>query len=620
MIRIIRNISKRNLSSILILDLIISLFSTFIAYSIRLESYYLPFIYNPGYEPKSLYIYLFCSLLFIPIFIFGKVYDSILKYTDLVSLSRIIICSVIYGAILFVTLTVVKIGVPRSIALIQPIIFCFLICIIRINIAYQSINTNNKKTKNVIIYGAGIAGYQLLNSINQENEFKVKAFLDDDKDKIGKSISGIKILSYKETDNFILNNKIDCIIIAIPSLTIGQKRNIISKCEPFNIDIRILPSLTDLIDEKITINDIKNLNINDLIEREIVIDQNGNELKNKVVLITGAGGSIGGELCKQIIVQKPKKIILVDNSEYNLYKIKENLIKTSYSNSLNVDLFFSLSSINNKPLLKNLFFIHKPDYVFHAAAYKHVDMVEENIIEALLNNFFGTHNVVELTEEFNIKKFTLISSDKAVRPTSIMGATKRLSEMIVQAYSDRDNSSVVYSIVRFGNVLGSSGSVVNKFNKQIEDGNFVTVTDKRVTRYFMTVHESVNLILQASMMAKGGEIFHLDMGEPIKIIDLARKMIELRGMKVRDQKFPDGDIEIKITGLKPGEKLYEELLVDGSAQPSKNKNIFFGKDNSIKFNELQQLLTETQSLINFNDLKGIKEMLSQKVLLKSNKN
>jgi len=600
--------------------LIISLFSTFIAYSIRLESYYLPFIYNPGYEPKSLYIYLFCSLLFIPIFIFGKVYDSILKYTDLVSLSRIIICSVIYGAILFVTLTVVKIGVPRSIALIQPIIFCFLICIIRINIAYQSINTNNKKTKNVIIYGAGIAGYQLLNSINQENEFKVKAFLDDDKDKIGKSISGIKILSYKETDNFILNNKIDCIIIAIPSLTIGQKRSIISKCEPFNIDIRILPSLTDLIDEKITINDIKNLNINDLIEREIVIDQNGNELKNKVVLITGAGGSIGGELCKQIIVQKPKKIILVDNSEYNLYKIKENLIKTSYSNSLNVDLFFSLSSINNKPLLKNLFFIHKPDYVFHAAAYKHVDMVEENIIEALLNNFFGTHNVVELTEEFNIKKFTLISSDKAVRPTSIMGATKRLSEMIVQAYSDRDNSSVVYSIVRFGNVLGSSGSVVNKFNKQIEDGNFVTVTDKRVTRYFMTVHESVNLILQASMMAKGGEIFHLDMGEPIKIIDLARKMIELRGMKVRDQKFPDGDIEIKITGLKPGEKLYEELLVDGSAQPSKNKNIFFGKDNSIKFNELQQLLTETQSLINFNDLKGIKEMLSQKVLLKSNKN
>ncbi len=247
-------------------------------------------------------------------------------------------------------------------------------------------------------------------------------------------------------------------------------------------------------------------------------------------------------------------------------------------------------------------------------------MVEENIIEALLNNFFGTLNVVELTEELKIKKFTLISSDKAVRPTSIMGATKRLSEMIVQAYSDRDNSSVVYSIVRFGNVLGSSGSVINKFNKQIEDGNYVTVTDKQVTRFFMTVHESVNLILQASLMAKGGEIFHLDMGKPIKIIDLARKMIELRGMKVRDQSFPDGDIEIKITGLKPGEKLYEELLVDGSAQPSKNKNIFFGKDTSIKFDELQQLLTETEKLINLNDLNGIKEMLSQKVLLKNNKN
>ena len=620
MIRFIRNISKRSLSSILILDLIISLFSTFIAYSIRLESYYVPFIYNPGYEPKSLYIYLFCSLIFIPIFFFGRVYDSILKYTDLVSLSRIIICSVIYGAILFVLLSIVKIGVPRSIALIQPIIFCFLIFIIKINIVYQSINTNSKKNKNVIIYGAGIAGYQLLNSINQENEFQVKAFLDDDKDKIGKSISGLKVLSYKETENFILNNRIDCIIIAIPSLTIGQKRSIISKCESFNIDIRILPSLADLIDEKITINDIKNLNINDLIEREIVIDQNGNELKNKVILITGAGGSIGGELCKQIIIQKPKKIILLDNSEFNLYKIKEQLIKILDSNSLNVDLFFSLSSINNKLLLKNLFVTHEPDYVFHAAAYKHVDMVEENIIEALLNNFFGTLNVVELTEELKIKKFTLISSDKAVRPTSIMGATKRLSEMIVQAYSDRDNSSVVYSIVRFGNVLGSSGSVINKFNKQIEDGNYVTVTDKQVTRFFMTVHESVNLILQASLMAKGGEIFHLDMGKPIKIIDLARKMIELRGMKVRDQSFPDGDIEIKITGLKPGEKLYEELLVDGSAQPSKNKNIFFGKDTSIKFDELQQLLTETEKLINLNDLNGIKEMLSQKVLLKNNKN
>ena len=337
--------------------------------------------------------------------------------------------------------------------------------------------------------------------------------------------------------------------------------------------------------------------------------------EKKNILISGAGGSIGSELSKQLIFYSPKKIILLDHSEFNLYSIKEKLEKIKKLNNLNTELIFTLTSINNLDHLKKLLSNNNINFVFHAAAYKHVDIVEDNIFEALNNNFFGTLNLVSLCEHFEFENFILISSDKAVRPSSIMGATKRLSELIVQAYSLKTNSKTVYSIVRFGNVLGSSGSVINKFNQQIESENFVTVTHPRVTRFFMTVEESVNLILHASLMAKGGEIFLLDMGEPVKIIDIAKKMITLRGLKVRD-KMNVGGVEIKIIGLKPGEKLYEELLIDANAEISENPNIFYGKDSHIDMNDLNYLITDLKEIMLKDDFRLVRNFLKEKVLLK----
>ena len=607
---------KRNLL-LIFADIILSVFSTYIAYSIRLESYYLPFFGNIGLDPiLSLNAYLLCAILFIPIFIYAKIYEFIPKYFDLNLFIRIFYSCTAYAAILFLIFSKFNFGIPRSIAIIQPIVFCFLIVILRISSISRTVVKNNTE-KNVIIYGAGTAGFQLLNSINESKEFNVKLFIDDNDNKVGKIISGIKIVSLEAADKYIKKFNISSIIIAIPSLSLNNKRELISRCERFDINIKTLPTLSDIINEKITIKDVDDLNINDLISRDIKIKEfDKDEFKNKEILITGAGGSIGSELCKQLVFQSPSKLILLDHSEYNLYAIKEKLERIVELNKLNTKLIFSLSSINNHGLLKKLLLQFNLDYVFHAAAYKHVELVEKNIFESLNNNFFGTLNIVSLCDELKFKNLILISSDKAVRPTSIMGASKRLSELIVQAYATNNDSKTTYSIVRFGNVLGSSGSVINKFYEQIEQENYVTVTHPEVTRFFMTVQESVNLIIHASLMAKGGEIFLLDMGEPIKIIDIAKKMIELRGLKVLDNITGTGDIEIKIIGLKPGEKLYEELLIDGDAKISTNQNIFYGKDSHIDFPELSKLIDEVQRITKENDKIEVRRFLEKKTHLK----
>ena len=603
----------------LFIDIIVSVVSTYLSYSIRLESYYLPFVWSVGLDQfKSLYAYLFCILIFIPIFKIFKIYDFIPKYFDISFFSRIFYAILVYGLILFITFSITNFGIPRSLGIIQPLIFCFLICLTRMSLILR-INNNEDLKKNIVLYGAGTAGFQLLNSINENEEFKVKLFIDDDPNKIGKIISGIKIISLDKIDQYIKKFNIKSLIIAIPSLNIGQKRKLIDRCKDLNIEIKTLPSLADIMDKKITIKNINDLNIGDLITREIKIDNFDNlKFKDKVIFITGAGGSIGSELCKQLVFQEPKRMILLDHSEFNLYSIKEKLENIIKLNNIEVELIFSLTSINNNYHLRKLLEPQKVDFIFHAAAYKHVELVEDNIYEALNNNFFGTVNLVKLCDELQFNNFILISSDKAVRPTSIMGSSKRLSELIIQAYSTKPETKTIFSIVRFGNVLGSSGSVINKFNDQIENENYVTVTHPEVTRFFMTVEESVNLILNASLMAKGGEIFLLDMGKPIKIIDIAKKMISLRGLELYDETTKKGDIEIKITGLKAGEKLYEELLIDGNAIISSNPNIFYGKDSHINFDELSQIENELKKILSKNDLGMIREFLKEKTLLQNN--
>tara|TARA_B110000444_G_scaffold194431_1_gene184725 strand:+ start:85 stop:1521 length:1437 start_codon:yes stop_codon:yes gene_type:complete len=472
-----------------------------------------------------------------------------------------------------------------------------------------------------MIYGAGIAGSQLQELIQKNNIYRVVAFIDDNEYKQKKFISGIKIISESEIPKMIKAKNVNNIIIAIPSLNISKRRLLVKKLKIHNIEIKILPDIKDLMNSTVSIDDIRNLNIDDLLEREINKDYHSTKdlVKNKKVLISGAGGSIGSELCKQIILQNPSEIILVDHSEYNLYRIKDDLEKICniYKNLSLIKITPELISINNYLGLRHVFNRKLPDIIFHAAAYKHVNLVEINIFESIRNNFFGTLNIVKLASEFDIEKFVLISSDKAVRPTNIMGATKRLSEMAVQAFADNadnNNKKTIFSIVRFGNVLASSGSVINKFNDQIKNREPLTVTHPEVTRYFMTMFEAVQLILQSYKIAKGGEVFLLDMGQPIKIIDIAEKMVRLSGLSIISDKNPNGEIQIVITGLRPGEKLYEELLINEESIPSKHENIFYANEEFIELDRLNDFSTLLEKSISNFDLEGTLSLLESHVV------
>tara|TARA_B100000795_G_C22806425_1_gene445204 strand:- start:3619 stop:5523 length:1905 start_codon:yes stop_codon:yes gene_type:complete len=615
-----KNYFNKLFTPILFLDVVISLIATYFAHSLRLEGYHIPL-------KEDFYTYILCVIIFIPVYAYYGIYESIIKYTNLYSIRRIFIATFTYGFLLLILFSLIKelkeidifwiyfmnINIPRSIAIIQPIIFCFIFCLIRIVISIQSDRNLKLETPNLVIYGAGIAGAQLLDLIQKNNMYRVIGFIDDDPLKYHKLISGIKIYSEHNLPELINKKNVSNIIIAIPSLEISYRRKLVKKLKKFNIETKILPDIQDLMNNNISINDVRSLNIDDLLEREIDKKYHTTKdlVKNKKVLISGAGGSIGSELCKQIIQQNPSEIILVDHSEYNLYRIKEDLEKIQHIyNTQNIKITPELISINNYRGLRFLFRDKLPNIVFHAAAYKHVNLVEINIFESIRNNYFGTLNIVKLSKEFNVDNFILISSDKAVRPTNVMGATKRLSEMAVQAYADYEKNSAnqtIFSIVRFGNVLASSGSVINKFYEQIKNREPLTVTHPEVTRYFMTIYESVHLILQTFKMSKGGEVFLLDMGKPVKIIDIAEKMARLSGLTLISDDNPDGDIKINIIGLRPGEKLYEELLINEESMPSKNDNIFYAKEEFIKLDKLNDMSIELEKNMNqFNFINTIK--------------
>ena len=626
MIKKISHYLNALLTSILLFDIIISLFSTYLAYSLRLESYH-----TPSFD--TINTYFICLIIFIPIYFYFGIYESIIKYTNLYTIRRIVMATIIYSLLLLLLFSVYKIlrvnynhilfsnSIPRSIAIIQPIIFCFFTCLSRLIFSSRSLKNINGEIPNLMIYGAGIAGSQLHELIQKNNIYRVVAFIDDNEYKQKKFISGIKIISESEIPKMIKAKNVNNIIIAIPSLNISKRRLLVKKLKIHNIEIRILPDIKDLMNSTVSIDDIRNLNIDDLLEREINKDYHSTKdlVKNKKVLISGAGGSIGSELCKQIILQNPSEIILVDHSEYNLYQIKDDLEKICniYKNLSLIKITPELISINNYLGLRHVFNRKLPDIIFHAAAYKHVNLVEINIFESIRNNFFGTLNIVKLASEFDIEKFILISSDKAVRPTNIMGATKRLSEMAVQAFADNtvnNSKKTIFSIVRFGNVLASSGSVINKFNDQIKNREPLTVTHPEVTRYFMTIFEAVQLILQSYKIAKGGEVFLLDMGQPIKIIDIAEKMVRLSGLSIISDKNPNGEIQIVITGLRPGEKLYEELLINEESIPSKHENIFYANEEFIELDELNDFSTLLEKSISNFDLEGTLSLLESHVV------
>ena len=482
----------------------------------------------------------------------------------------------------------------------------------------QSLIQNFRPKEPVIIYGAGSSGMQLLVALQNGDQYLPVAFVDDSRNMIGNTVHGIRVYSPNSLYELIESFSVRQIFLAIPSATHGERKEILNRLEHHPVHVKTVPDLFDMVSGKMGVDEIRDIDIEDLLGRDIVPPNPellGACITGQSVMVTGAGGSIGSELCRQIIAINPSRLILLDTFEFGLYKLEAELIEKlqSIEGGDNIEIVSLLGSVGNRLQMENAIRSFKVDTVYHVAAYKQVPMVEKNVVEGVQNNIFGTLVSAQAAEKFKVKNFVLISTDKAVRPTNFMGATKRFAEQVLQALAARD-SDTKFSMVRFGNVLGSSGSVVPLFRRQIGMGGPVTVTHPEVTRYFMTVQEAAQLVIQAGSMATGGDVFVLDMHEPIKIIDLAKKMVHLMGFEVKDENSYRGDIGIEYTGLRPGEKLYEELLIGESVTGTGHPKIMRAKEETLSWGELEILLSKLELACKQIDLKEIRKLLMKAVV------
>ena len=597
---------------VIILDLILCILCTWLAFYLRLEKF---ITINDGIIiAVSLSV-----LLAIPVFWLLGLYKAMFRYADSFFIVPISISIMVYGLLYFSLIGIYGIqGIPRSIGIIQPLLLFVAIVSSRIFIKYlldgnYHFKDKSKNKKKVLIFGAGSAGRQLFMSLENNIELKVVGFIDDDVRLHNQVMLGKTIFPPSKLEDLIKSKDINLVLLALPSINRNKRNKIIENLNRFKITVKTLPSVQDIVDGKISVSDIKDLEIADLLNREPVTPNSellSKNIKSQVVVVTGAGGSIGSELCRQIIKFNPKKLLLLELNEYVLYKIYEEL---KYLND-KLKIIPLLVNVQNQSRVNEIFKTFKVDTVYHAAAYKHVPLVEENICEGVKNNVLATFVVAEASIHHGVANFVLISSDKAVRSTNVMGATKRLAELCVQAiYENVKIKSARFSIVRFGNVLQSSGSVIPKFKKQIKEGGPVTLTHPEVTRYFMTIKEAAQLVIQAGAMSESCEVFVLDMGESVKIKDLIDKIIKLSGLTIKDDKNLEGDIEIKITGLRPGEKLYEELLLGDNPQKTNHEKIQKAQDPHIPFNQLKVDLDILNSLLNDNKVAEVKKMLEKLV-------
>ena len=608
MINQIKDLARYKKQTIMVFfDCVLLVGILFASYSIRLDYWYYP-------KDDTIRLILAAPIIGIPIFIKFGIYQQVIRHIDLKALGSIVqavsLYALIWGLVGFFSQADFAkergfdIGViSRSVIIINWLLAIIIFVGSRLSARFfLNYNFTSKSDQvdigknRVLIYGAGAAGVQLSSALNNSEEFNPVGFIDDNKDLQGTSVIGLKVYSVNDIEDLINNLKVDEVLIALPSASRSDRFNIIDKLERYPIKVRTLPGLTEIAQGKVRIDDLLQVSIKDLLGRKSVEPNEsllGKNITNKTVVVTGAGGSIGSELCRQIVLLKPKALILYEINELALYAIEKELSNIKIHSSFKI--YPILGSVNNKNRLKNLFQRFNVDTIYHSAAYKHVPMVEFNTTEGIDNNIFGTLNCAVSAIESGVKNFVLISTDKAVRPTNTMGATKRVAELILQAFSTNQNVTT-FCMVRFGNVLGSSGSVIPLFKKQIVDGGPVTVTDKNIIRYFMTVTEAVELTIQSGAMATGGDVFVLDMGKPVKIQELAQKLIRLSGLKVKDDINPDGDIEIKYTGLRPGEKLYEELLIGDNVTKTENPLIMRAKEEMTTWDELKLSLDKLQNL------------------------
>ena len=598
----------------MLVDSFVIVFILLASFSIRLGYWYLP---------NNDLVFVIFGAPFIAIIIFIKfgLYRAMTRYASFDVLRSIFqavsLYALVWGVIGFMSAVD---GIPRSVILINWIFLLLAIGSIRIAanwVLTKGIVLKNNfqlevNRKRVLVYGAGEAGIQLVGALKYSFEYEPIGFIDDSKLLQDNNIGGLNVYSPNSISDVINNLKVDEVFIAIPSTSRSRRQNIINAFKSYPVIVRILPSLSDLAGGKISVNDLREVSINDLLGRDSVPPNKALLSKNitdKVVVVTGAGGSIGSELSRQILLLKPKILILYEINELALYSLEKDLTKM---NSQKIAIYPILGDIKNKNRLTKVFKYFKVNSVYHAAAYKHVPMVEFNNTEGVDNNIFGTLYCAQAAIDVGVETFVLISTDKAVHPTNTMGATKRCAELILQALSEK-YSGTKFTMVRFGNVLDSSGSVIPLFKKQIKEGGPVTVTDKDIIRYFMTISEAVELIIQAGAMGKGGDVFVLDMGKPVSIDDLAKKMIGLSGLKIKNKSNPDGDIEIKYTGLRPGEKLFEELLIGDNTSHTANRFVMRAKEDKLSWNELKPILDSLKNEVHKCNQEKIRKLLIQLV-------
>ena len=536
----------------------------------------------------------------VPIFIVSGLYRAVFRYEGFAAAVAIMQAMAAYTLIYAVIFTVFGVDkVPRTVGIIQPallIVFVFLSRgLVRLFLSgeYQ-LQIRESKLPRVIIYGAGNAGRQLLYALESGRAVRVAAFVDDDKRLQGCMLGGLKIYPPRRIPALLRAFGSNTVLLAIPSASRSRRREIVNSLQQCKANVRTVPSYDEIASGKVAVNTLRELEIDELLGRDPVAPKKEllvKTVQHKTVMVTGAGGSIGSELCRQIIRLEPVRLLLAERSEFAVYQIYHELLEHT-AKGTQVEVVPLLADVTDADRMREIMQTWRPQTVYHAAAYKHVPMVEHNPLEGVENNVFGTLIAARAAKDAGAEDFVLISTDKAVRPTNVMGASKRMAELVLQAMAQTDPGRTIFTMVRFGNVLGSSGSVVPRFREQIRSGGPVTLTHPDITRYFMTIPEASQLVLQAASLGRGGDVFLLDMGKPVKIYDLAVRMIALSGLTVKDKEHPNGDIEIQITGLRPGEKLYEELLIGDEPQKTEHPRIFRAVEKSLPMQRMKELTGE----------------------------
>ena len=619
----------------LLADAAFCVLSAWLALCLRLGEFVAP-------DETLLVVALGSVVLALPVFVTSGFYRAIFRFSGFPAMVAVARASLVYGALFATAFSLVGVsGVPRTVGLIQPLLLLLFVgasrALIRIWLGGLYLSKLDAAVQpRSLIYGAGSAGRQLAAAMSDGRGMRLVGYLDDDERLHGQVLNGLPIFDPAQLAAVLAETHATDVLLALPSASRERRNAILGMLGLHKVAVRTLPALSDLVSGKVGLADVRELDLDDLLGRErvkphgILLNRNTH---NKTVLVTGAGGSIGSELCRQILATGPRRLLLLDMSEFSLYGIHQELLASMVESASGSDVKLAgpgaeivplLGSVCDEARMHEIMDTWRPNTVYHAAAYKHVPLVEHNPAEGLRNNVWGTKVCAEAAVRKGVQNFVLVSTDKAVRPTNIMGASKRLAEMVLQSLSGQNpavtseggrtpSARTCFSMVRFGNVLGSSGSVVPLFRGQIKSGGPVTLTHPDITRYFMSIPEAAQLVIQAGAMGSGGDVFVLDMGQPVRIIDLARRMVELSGLSVREDAKPDGDIEIRVTGLRPGEKLYEELLIGDNPMPTQHPRIMRARDEFLAWPRLKEKLETLNMAVSVNDVPVIRGLLKELV-------